>query len=71
MGAWGAAVLSDDEACEVRDLYRDLIGDGKTGSEATRETSNEYARSLADSDSGPVVWLALAAIQWRRLQSRL
>lgn len=28
MGAWGTALFSDDTACDVRDSYLDLVGDG-------------------------------------------
>lgn len=65
MGAWGYAIFSDDEACDVRDEYRDHIGDGMSGPEATQAVLSEYAESLKDPDSGPVVWLALAATQWK------
>ena len=65
MGAWETAVFSDDTACDVRDNYVDLIGDGLSGVEATKKLLREWTRSLDDPDEGPVFWLALAATQWK------
>ncbi len=28
MGTWGTALFSDDLACDARDAYRELVGDG-------------------------------------------
>ncbi len=73
MGAWGTAVFSDDTACDVRDSYLDLVGDGLTGPEATKALLGEGSASLGDPDVSPVFWLALAATQWRcgRLESHV
>jgi hypothetical protein len=65
MGAWGTAVFSDDTACDVRNGYVDLLGDGLTGSEATKKLLREWSESLKDPDEAPVFWLALAATQWK------
>lgn len=65
MGAWGTAIFSDDTACDVRDEYRDLIGDGLTGPEATRTMMQRWSSSLNDADEAPVFWLALAVTQWK------
>lgn len=65
MGAWGTALFSDDSACDVRDSYVDLVGDGLTGPEATKALLREWSASLNDPDESPVIWLALAATQWR------
>ena len=73
MGAWGTALFSDDTASDVRDSYRDLIGDGLSGPEATKRLVNEWSASLNDPDESPVFWLALAATQWKcgRLESHV
>ena len=73
MGAWGTGVFSDDVACDVRDQYRELIGDGLDGPRATDQVLDEWAEALDDPDDGPVIWLALAATQWRvgRLEERV
>jgi len=65
MGAWGIAVFSDDTACDVRDDYIDLLGDGLDGPEATKELVSEWSDTLEDPDEAPTFWLALAATQWK------
>jgi hypothetical protein len=66
-------LFSDDDACDVRDQYRELIGDGLSGPEATDRLLDDWADALGDPHDGPVVWLALAATQWRvgRLEPRV
>jgi hypothetical protein len=73
MGAWGTAIFSDDTACDVRDDYRDHVGDGLSGPEATDRLLKEWGDTLLDPDEGPVFWLALAATQWKcgRLEPRV
>src|SRR5215467_13907588 len=65
MGVWGTALFSDDSACDVRDSYVTLVGDGLTGPEATRALLREWSASVNDPDEAPVFWLALAATQWK------
>jgi hypothetical protein len=73
MGAWGPGLFSDDLACDIRDEYRELIGDGLPGPEATDRLLMTFADERLDRDSGPVFWLALAATQWKcgRLEERV
>ena len=73
MGAWGTALYSDDTACDVRDSYRDLIGDGLSGPQATDTLLREWRDALSDIDEASVFWLALADTQWRcgRLEQRV
>jgi hypothetical protein len=65
LGVWGTAIFSDDLASDIRGDYRDAIGDGLTGPEATQRILAQYKSSLADPHESPVVWLALAATQWK------
>lgn len=65
MGTWGVAIFSDDIASDLRDEYRERLGNGASGPEATEQTLAGYADLLEDSESGLVVWLALAAAQSR------
>jgi len=73
MGAWGTALFSDDTASDVRDDYRDHVGDGLSGPSATDRLLEEWRATLGDPDEGPVFWLALAATQWKcgRLEPRV
>lgn len=73
MGAWGAGVFSDDLACDIRDQFRELIGDGKSTEAATKQILVDYDDTLDDEDEGPSFWIALAATQSQcgRLMDRI
>jgi hypothetical protein len=65
MGAWGPGLFSDDRACDVRDEFRDLIGEGLTAEEATERILASYPSMAEDPDNGSVVLIALAVTQWK------
>jgi hypothetical protein len=65
MGTWGVAVFSDDLAADVRQDFRDLIGEGLTTTQAVEKLKVAYASSLEDVDDMPVFWIALAYTQWK------
>jgi len=65
MGVWGTAIFSDDLASDICGAYRDALGEGLSGPEATQRVLRDYSSSIADSDESSVVWLALAAVQWK------
>jgi len=73
IGTWGTTIFSDDLASDIRRRYRDLVGDGLTGPQATDILLEEYREILDDPDAASVFWLALAATQWRcgRLEPRI
>lgn len=72
MGVWGTAIFFDDTACDVRDEYRDHVGDGLTGPAATDAILQDWENQVDEQEMG-VVWLALAATQWKcdRLEERV
>jgi hypothetical protein len=72
MGAWGVAIFSDDFAADLRDEFRDLIGDGLTSTQAVDKLLADYESSLEDSDEAAIFWIGLASIQWKlgRLEER-
>ncbi|HKW62377.1 MAG TPA: hypothetical protein VJN89_07530 [Candidatus Acidoferrum sp.] len=72
MGVWGTAIFSDDTACDIRDEYRDLVGDGHSGPAATDVLLEQWANETDKHEWG-VFWLALAATQWKcgRLEERV
>ena len=73
MGTWGVAIFSDDIASDVRDRYREHLGDGVPDADATRLVLEESTEELADGETAPIVWLALATAQSRvgRLENRV
>jgi hypothetical protein len=72
MGAWGTGIFADDNASDLRNDYRKLIGDGMTGPRTTDRLIAQWAPQ-GDPDLEPVFWLALAMTQWScgRLEERV
>jgi hypothetical protein len=72
MSAWGVAVFSDDLAADVRDSFRELIGEGLSSTEATEKLLAQFASPALDPEEAPVFWIALASVQWKlgRLEER-
>jgi len=64
MGAWGTGLFSDDTAGDVRDSYREHLGNGLSGPEASARVLSEFKSSLVDPEQAGIIWLALAASQW-------
>jgi hypothetical protein len=73
MGAWGTALFSDDTAVDVRDRFKELLGQGMAGPEATDRLLADFQQRIDDTADDPVFWLALAATQWKlgRLEDRI
>jgi len=74
MGVWGTAIFSDDNAADIREEYRTLVGDGISGPAASDRLIREWQPSLnRDPDLAAVFWLALALTQWKcgRLEERV
>lgn len=65
MGVWGTGIFQDDTACDLRDEYRQLLGDGLSDADAKAGILKAYSSSFASADESTVAWLALAATQWR------
>jgi hypothetical protein len=73
MGTWGTDLYNDDTALDVRDDYKDILGDGISEPEATNRLIEQWKSALSDPDDSPIFWLALADTQWNlgRLQVRV
>ncbi len=73
MGAWGAGLYSDDLACDMKDDYKDLLGDGFDEPQAMQKIQESYQTEMQDYDNKTVFWLVLADLQWRhgRLQEEV
>ena len=59
------ALLSSDLAQEVRAEFEGRVAVGLSVPTATAHAFARFRTALADPDDGPVVILALAALQWR------
>jgi hypothetical protein len=63
MGTWGYELFEDDVTLDVRGDFEEAIEAGATVVEATELILETHAWEIVDSDDGPLVWLALAALQ--------
>ena len=72
MGTWGKGLFENDTACDIRGNFFNLIAQGFSPPDASRwlvhqwDPDNIYQRKRYDDpDEARVIWLAIAAIQWR------
>ena len=63
MSASGVKLFDDDLAADVRDLFRELLQRGKTGSEATAKLIEDFHEVIGTQEES-VLWLALTTVQW-------
>lgn len=63
MGVWGTGIFQNDDACDVRDDYREQIEKGVEDDVATASTLHKFSSYFEDPDAGPVCILALAITQ--------
>ncbi len=64
MGAWSTKILGDDFACDVHGEFMEGYDNGKDLKLIRRELEHANAEAIADTDDGPIFWLALAQAQW-------
>jgi hypothetical protein len=65
MGAWGAALYSDDTTCEVRDAYVLNLKHGLSDEEAYKQILDGYGDLLSDHEVACLVYFALADTAWK------
>jgi hypothetical protein len=63
MEAWGYDIFDNDEANDIRALFENELETGASVAHATAEILRESKDALNDSESAPIIWLALAALQ--------
>lgn len=63
MGTWGYDIFDNDEANDIRALFEAEMQTRASVAHATAEILREAKDALDDPESGPIVWLALAALQ--------
>jgi hypothetical protein len=64
MGARGYGIRQDDLVCDVIGVFEDLLKAGKSVQEATETVSSQFTGAMSDTDDGPLVFIALADMQW-------
>ena len=73
MGTWGPAILSNDLGSDIKDQWKELLGEGWDPEELSKafiESAKEEG-ILEDMDEAYEFWICLALVQWKtgRLQS--
>ena len=63
MSSWGYEIFEDDFAIDVKDEFENAIEDGANIATATNQVLLAYEDVVDDEDDGPVLYLALAALQ--------
>ncbi|MEC2076889.1 DUF4259 domain-containing protein [Metabacillus fastidiosus] len=68
MGAWGTGIFDNDTTCDVRDDFYELLEDGLSVEEATKEVLHDYLEEFDEDDLDVVSWVftGLAAAQLER-----
>lgn len=62
MGTWGTSIFSNDNTCDVRDCYSEMLIMGATDNDAEQMTIETHAEMIALSPND--FWIALALTQW-------
>ncbi|MBR3135572.1 MAG: hypothetical protein IKG32_00975 [Clostridia bacterium] len=63
MGVWGTGLYEDDYTCDIRADYKDRLRKGMTNEEAMQDILAQNTE-VVGTDDEPVLWFALADIQW-------
>lgn len=63
MGTWDTDILDDDIAMDVQSEFSDLIDEGYSVKEATKQILQSYEEELEDEDDGSIIYLTLALLQ--------
>lgn len=65
MGAWGFGILQDDTVSDVVGFFIDRLKAGDQLRLATAATVAHFAELEHDRDEAPLLWLAVAHVQWK------
>lgn len=64
MGAWGYGIRQDDFVCDVIGAFEDELKAGRSVAEATETVTSQFSGAITDPVDGPLLWIALAEMQW-------
>lgn len=65
MGTSGTSIIADDTVADVVAEVVDRLKEGASLRQASDSALSSFRRLLEDTDDGPLVWLALAHVQWK------
>ncbi|MGH7143833.1 MAG: hypothetical protein ACRD4Q_05025 [Candidatus Acidiferrales bacterium] len=64
IGTWSPGIGGDDLSKDVFGDFKDFLKTTPDVEKASEHILKKYARTLKESDEGPLIWLALAYMQW-------
>ena len=64
MGAWGFGIRDDDFVRDVIGVFEDHLKAGNSVAEATTVVQSQFGGASEDEVDGPLLWIALADMQW-------
>ena len=64
MGTWGADILEDDLVADIVWSATDRLKRGSALHQAVSDVIKEFSEVEDDEDEGPLLWLAVAHLQW-------
>jgi hypothetical protein len=65
MGTWGFSVTADDTVTDIISFVTDELKAGEPIEIATSKAIAEFAELKNDNDEEPLLWLAIAHLQWK------
>lgn len=65
MGAWSAKIFDDDDAVDIKEEYKILLGYGMSPQEAYEKIKNYFYNDYMGGPDEDVYWLAVALFQWQ------
>jgi hypothetical protein len=65
MGTWGFSVTADDTVADIISFVTDELKAGEPIEIATAKAMVEFAELKNDDDEEPLLWLAIAHLQWK------
>jgi hypothetical protein len=65
MGTWGAGIIQDDTVADIVGFVKDRLKEGDALEVASAQAQRKFASTQSDVDEAPLLWLALAEVQWK------
>ncbi len=65
MGTWGVSVTADDTVADIISFVTDELKAGEPIEIATAKAMVEFSELKNDEDEEPLLWLAIAHLQWK------
>lgn len=65
MGSWGHGIAANDTVSDIRDFMLDRLKEGASLADASSRAIAHFQELEDDPDDGPLLWQAIALIQWK------